>query len=184
MQTVNEFIAELADSYRRDGIPDRSHEWRQQVDEAQRKFGRSEHVVLIAIYIQRDRYDRIPPVVEELCEEDLLAVARVLLEDLYNQTLYDEGPYRCRDSWYCLSGVRHGLDVLTRRIGYLQGARNDDEADKIGRQAIEDRWGIIIRAAGGELRCRVAGPLGGRGPNTDGRQRQSHRGDEILVGRR
>ena len=30
-------------------------------------------------YIQRDRYDRIPPVIEELCEEDLLAVARVLL---------------------------------------------------------------------------------------------------------
>ena len=96
--------------------------------------------------IDWDRYDRIPSVIEELKAEELLIAARVLLEDLHAETLYDEGPYgECKESRYCRSAAQFCLDRLTRRLGYLRGASCDDKADALGHKAIDDRWGIIIR---------------------------------------
>jgi hypothetical protein len=147
MQTVNDFLTKRAEEFRQLGIHDHSEEMWQEVEQLKRRFGRSEPLVLVALYVMHDQYDRIPHVIEELHEEDLLAVARVLIEDLHGERLYDEGPYGgCRDSRYCRRAAAHCLDTLRQRIGHLLGARNDAEAWDMGEQAIQDRWGIIIDA--------------------------------------
>jgi hypothetical protein len=142
MQKVDDFIAERVRKYgSRDG-----DDIRREVDEAERKFGRSEPVVLVALYVDHKEYDRIPAVIDQLDVEELTAVARVLIEDLYCEELYDQGLYGCRDSWYCRSRVRRRLFQLTYRLGHLLGAGDDEEAFDVGAAAIEDRWSIIIDA--------------------------------------
>jgi len=142
MHKVDDYIAEMARNYgSRNG-----DSMRREVDEAERKFGRSEHVVLVKLYVLYDEYDRISAVIDELDKEELLAVARVLIDDLYNEELYDQGPFSSRDSWYCQWRVRCCLARLTYRLGHLLGAGDDEEAFDVGAAAIEDRWAIIIDA--------------------------------------
>ena len=102
MQKVDDYIAEIVREYG----SSYDDSMRRAVGEAERKFGCSEHVVLVKLYLIHDKYDRIRAVIEELDKEELLAVARVLIEELYIQELYDQGPYGCRTSWYCRCGVR------------------------------------------------------------------------------
>jgi hypothetical protein len=147
MQTVNDFLAKRAEEFCELGIRDQSEDMWQEVEQLKRRFGRSEPLVLVALYVMHDQYDRIPYVIDELHEEDLLAVARVLIEDLHGERLYDAGPYGgCRDSRYCRRAAADCLNTLRQRIGHLLGARNDAEAWDMGEQAIQDRWGIIIEA--------------------------------------
>ena len=86
MQKVDDFIAERV---RKHGSRD-GDDIRREVDEAERKFGRSEPVVLVALYVHHKEYDRIPAVIDQLDVEELTAVARVLIEDLY-----------CEELWIC-----------------------------------------------------------------------------------
>jgi hypothetical protein len=49
MQTMEEFITETEATYNGRGSRDTSDEWRQLIEEAQRRFGQSAPVVLVAL---------------------------------------------------------------------------------------------------------------------------------------
>jgi hypothetical protein len=151
VQTLSELIAELKawwDPAVRDAdvVRRKVEEIDREVERIERRFGRSEPVVLVRLYVMDGKYDRIPAVIDQLDKEELLAVARVLIHALYGSELEAQGPDSDKGSFAYLGGVWYSLDRLTKRLGYLLGAGDDEEAFDVGAAAIEDRWGIIIDA--------------------------------------
>jgi hypothetical protein len=91
-----------------------------------------------------------------LGEVDLPVAARLLIDQMYGAILYNEGPYGGRDSYYCYRATNTCLNCLLQRLGRLHGAVTEDVANRIGWQAIDDQWDIIIAVREAGLKSKSA----------------------------